>query len=566
MTTLANIFQKLTEWKKYPNYQMERRADIFFGFYMNEILSAKFGGNFDVILPEFPLWKERMRNPNNIDTSADMLSVKADYLCLDTTCMKAVLVELKTDDGSVRPTQLEDMDAAASTELKILLEDLVDIRQRSSSKDKYDVLLSELARVGLIAKGDAGAKQWSVLPTATAYGKPQLLLIKPGSAVVPRCDGKPPLYMISFGELSKQFSASNDEALYTFGQALHQWCPEEKETDKPSGPNLFTHARSELSQDAVLAWLCGWAAPGLDRVDPEMHQLGRSFLKFLFSKAGGDLPEYHELEVRTQYLNTDVVVFLKLSDNSTTCLLIEDKIHAKAVKAQLDGYVQAIKAARKEPTKVLPLLIKTWYIGNESELAGCPLVNIEELCTFFSQTNHPSSEIFQHFRDHLIGRYASSEAYPSIPITEWGYGNYYAFFNALRTRYTEVSVKGFTTFRNHACWFHGFDLPEKCHLYLQIDSLPKPQMTVRVWNPVELEGSIRDLLAEVKKIGATKGLDFDKPSRLSSRGSTVRVAELKTPFFAPDDGQLVDIEHVADVIQRCQQVLADVAANRTSRS
>ena len=41
-TTLASIFQKLTEWKKYPNYQMERRADIFFGFYMNEILSAEF--------------------------------------------------------------------------------------------------------------------------------------------------------------------------------------------------------------------------------------------------------------------------------------------------------------------------------------------------------------------------------------------------------------------------------------------------------------------------------------------------------------------------------------------
>lgn len=500
-----------------------------------------------------------MRNPDDIDTSADMLSVKADYLCLDTTNKKAVLVELKTDDGSVRAIQLADMDTAANTEFKVLLEDLVEIRQRSSSKGKYDVLLEVLENAQLITKAEPNGKKWNVLPSASAYGKPQLLLIKPGSAEVIRAEGAPALRMVSFGKLSERFTASNDEALRTFGQALRLWCAEEQVQSAPTGPNLFTHARSELSQDAMLAWLCGWAAPGLEQLNPEMHQLGRSFLKFLFSKAEMEMPQYSGLEVKTQYLNTDIVVFLKLRDNSSLCLLIEDKIHAGAAKDQLDRYVKAIKAARKEHVDVIPILIKTWYIGNESELVGCHLINIKDLSIFLSQQNINNSEIFLQFRQHLLGRYDKSEAFPSIPIKDWSYGNYYAFFDAVRLKSKTAPVKGFTSFRNHACWFYGEDLPGKCQLYLQIDSLPKAQMTVRISNPVELNRSIRDLLVEVKRVGLLKDLTFDKPSRLSSRGSTVRVAELKTPFFSPNDGQLVDLDHVVRMIERCQEVVQEVA-------
>ena len=39
-------------------------------------------------------------------------------------------------------------------------------------------------------------------------------------------------------------------------------------------PNIFSYATSELSQDAMIAWLLQWASPEYGEADPDLHRTG----------------------------------------------------------------------------------------------------------------------------------------------------------------------------------------------------------------------------------------------------------------------------------------------------
>lgn len=44
------------------------------------------------------------------------------------------------------------------------------------------------------------------------------------------------------------------------------------------GPNIFSYATSELSQDAMIAWLAAWADPGFAKIDYALHSCGINLL------------------------------------------------------------------------------------------------------------------------------------------------------------------------------------------------------------------------------------------------------------------------------------------------
>jgi len=56
MNQIDTLFDRMDAWRHFPNYQLERRADIFFSLYLPEVLEAKLG--FPVrpeLAPEFPV-------------------------------------------------------------------------------------------------------------------------------------------------------------------------------------------------------------------------------------------------------------------------------------------------------------------------------------------------------------------------------------------------------------------------------------------------------------------------------------------------------------------------------
>lgn len=100
MSVIKDILELLDKNKAFPNYQSERRIDIFINLYLEEAFSNYFSDNSIIkyICPEFPLKNEE----NN-------LSTKVDYLCSRTinSMQEILFVELKTDELSFRDKQIQ---------------------------------------------------------------------------------------------------------------------------------------------------------------------------------------------------------------------------------------------------------------------------------------------------------------------------------------------------------------------------------------------------------------------------------------------------------------------------
>jgi hypothetical protein len=121
--TLEMILSKLLLWKSFPNYQFERRIDIYFSFFILEILKSKNPElEIETIIPEFPLIPIRdvkNRELKSVDISElkttailefgkSFKTAQADFVCIPKSeKQKIIMIELKTDAGSVDQTQLK---------------------------------------------------------------------------------------------------------------------------------------------------------------------------------------------------------------------------------------------------------------------------------------------------------------------------------------------------------------------------------------------------------------------------------------------------------------------------
>ena len=66
---VETIFDLLDCWRNYPNYQLERRADIYFAYYLPTIINKKLEENIDYkhIIPEFPLLYDKTKRSKKVD-------------------------------------------------------------------------------------------------------------------------------------------------------------------------------------------------------------------------------------------------------------------------------------------------------------------------------------------------------------------------------------------------------------------------------------------------------------------------------------------------------------------
>jgi len=146
MEKLNIVFDNLDKWRNLPDYQMERRADIFFSVYLKEVLEKKYSVRLcEELVPEFPIHKGTI-----YPHMKSNLSYKIDYLAVTTDLRSAFLVELKTDPKSRRNSQDDYLDRAKEVGLNKLLNGLVEIFQASKIKMKYYQLLRLLEKIGLV--------------------------------------------------------------------------------------------------------------------------------------------------------------------------------------------------------------------------------------------------------------------------------------------------------------------------------------------------------------------------------------------------------------------------------
>jgi len=136
----------MDSWRHLPNYQLERRADLFFTLYLKEVLKNNLGFDFkEIIIPEFPVRIGTIFPKVPINKS-----YKIDYLCISKDETKSVLVELKTEIKSRRFEQDKYLKKSTECGLNKLLEGLIEIFQATNSKRKYFYLLTKLEELGLL--------------------------------------------------------------------------------------------------------------------------------------------------------------------------------------------------------------------------------------------------------------------------------------------------------------------------------------------------------------------------------------------------------------------------------
>lgn len=209
MDRMNQVFDRLDEWRCLPDYQLERRADLYFSLYLPEVLEAALRMPFQpVVIPEFPI---KQVGSNRSD--------KVDYLAATAGGAKPVFVELKTDSHSTRTEQFEYLRRGAQKTGVELLEDLRTIRKASKALHKYDALIAATRELGLTAN-----------PTMEIGTNHPVVLISPhlefnhrDKAIEMFKDADVPFHVITFEMFGATVRKHQDPLSIRFAESLDYW-------------------------------------------------------------------------------------------------------------------------------------------------------------------------------------------------------------------------------------------------------------------------------------------------------------------------------------------------------
>ncbi len=151
--TIDGVFSQLDEWRGFPAYQLERRADIYFALFLPFVLKERFElASEPDLIPEFPLRHGTLGTDATATGKGKIgksQSVKVDYAAVSRDDGKVFLVELKTDMASKRPAQDAYLQAASKKTFKELVGGVYEIRDAATgeAKRKYTNLIRYLEKI-----------------------------------------------------------------------------------------------------------------------------------------------------------------------------------------------------------------------------------------------------------------------------------------------------------------------------------------------------------------------------------------------------------------------------------
>ena len=203
---IDNLFDLLDDWRNLPSYQLERRVDIFFALHLKTIFWKILGTNVDLIIPEFPVRvgeiSEKLPGLNK--------SFKIDYLVYSKDNQKVYLVELKTDQRSLREKQDWYLNNAAKIKVSGLIDGIVKIYAATKQKTKYDKLLEKLEKIHWIDRIDNKVKNLNCMI------EPEVIYIQPINDT-----GRENI--ISFDKIISALNHSVDPLTVRFLKSLEKW-------------------------------------------------------------------------------------------------------------------------------------------------------------------------------------------------------------------------------------------------------------------------------------------------------------------------------------------------------
>lgn len=219
---ISALFDRMDSWRHLPNYQLERRADLFFSLYLPTALEARLGISIHPILvPEFPVHINTIYP--NIKTDK---SYKIDYVCFSKDLNAVIFVELKTEGLSRRESQDKYLTAAQDVGFAALLDGLLKIFKATNAKRKYFCLLKLLSEAGFLK---LPLEMEGILKKDNLVGINAL-----ADNIEVSCETKKPIVIylqpngegddvLSFEEFGKSIEKFDDELSQRFVKSLREW-------------------------------------------------------------------------------------------------------------------------------------------------------------------------------------------------------------------------------------------------------------------------------------------------------------------------------------------------------
>ncbi|MEO5721013.1 MAG: hypothetical protein ABIR71_06035 [Chthoniobacterales bacterium] len=208
----------------------------------------------------------------------------------------------------------------------------------------------------------------------------------------------------------------------------------------PTPPNLFSYATKELSQDAFICWLLGWADPRFAQQGPEVHQCARAVLNAFYATASRSLPsDIREVTVYRQDRNIDVWVELR-TGHEFYAVLIEDKTSTGAHSGQLRRYRETMakgenKAKRNyDDQHLLCIFFKTFDQCDYENIRehGFEVFDRGALLKCIEPFAHCGNAIVHDFYYRMRGIEDEVEAFRTTPIAQWKGQMWVGFYKELR--------------------------------------------------------------------------------------------------------------------------------------
>lgn len=233
-------------------------------------------------------------------------------------------------------------------------------------------------------------------------------------------------------------------------------------------PNIFSYATSELSQDAMFAWLLMWSAPEYAESDPELHQVGKQFVRLLAGKDSGYLVE--SIKVGRQWEGIDIWAEI----NENTVLVIEDKTGTSVHDNQLRRYMDSIGwAYAGKRSDLCYAYVKTgdepYSVLKSIENIGFRPITRSGILSCLDEYQG-NDTLLVSYREHLRKIEESVNSYKVLPEREWGWNAWKGFYKELELR---VGIDSWGYVSNPSggflgAWWHFMEIGD-CEMYLQFE-------------------------------------------------------------------------------------------------
>lgn len=329
-------------------------------------------------------------------------------------------------------------------------------------------------------------------------------------------------------------------------------------------PNIFSFATSELSQDAIIAWLMQWADEKYAKEDSQLHSLAQDFLRMVLCE--DSTYEIHSVNVRRQWKNIDVCV--EINDNGF--LIIEDKTSTSAHDGQLERYKMCVEDEYKKSRENLYFTyLKTGNEPNgilkEIENKGYRTVGRGDIIACLRQYKGNNVLVIS-FLKHLEKIEEQTQSFRILPVKKWGWYAWEGFYKDLENR---LDIDSWSYVSNPSggflgAWWHFVEMPNmsKAEMYLQIE---QGKLCFKIYcgenNHSEIRQKCYELLMSklgTNSDGTSKHPEIKKPDRFGSGVyMTIAVVEPENLFGTTTvdfDFLVLKLKEYQSIIDLCAEL------------